>query len=374
MNPAQLIGPASPLGYPAPFWFIELFKVLGFILHLVPMNLWFAGTILVMLMQIVGGKDAKQWSNRLINQMPVIIAFGINFGIVPLLFTQVAYYRVFYPATILMAWPWFAVIALLTLAYYGVYIYIIGIRKNQLTFISRFAGWVAAIFFIVIGFIFSNGFSLMTNLNSWADLWKRTSLAGAPLGTALNIADPTLMPRWLMIFGIALMTTAAFTVVDAAYFANRESDDYKLWASGFALKLYTLGIVWFAVMGSWYVFGTWSPEMREKMFTSPVLFLTLATALCPGLPWLLILAQRKGVMRTFAFLTGLTQFGVIALNAASRQIVQNAELSKFLDVTAEKVNIQWSPMIVFLVLFVAGLGIVVWMVSKVVMAERQLAE
>ena len=35
--------------------------------------------------------------------MPVIVAVGINLGIVPLLFIQVAYYKFFYPATILMA-------------------------------------------------------------------------------------------------------------------------------------------------------------------------------------------------------------------------------------------------------------------------------
>ena len=43
----------------------------------------------------------------LMNQMPVIVAVGVNLGVVPLLFTQVAYYRVFYPAGVLMAWPWF---------------------------------------------------------------------------------------------------------------------------------------------------------------------------------------------------------------------------------------------------------------------------
>ena len=37
----------------------------------------------------------------MINALPVVLAYGINLGIIPLLFTQVAYYQVFYPATIL---------------------------------------------------------------------------------------------------------------------------------------------------------------------------------------------------------------------------------------------------------------------------------
>ncbi|WP_205006265.1 hypothetical protein, partial [Escherichia coli] len=143
--------------------------------------------------------EAQRWSARLLKQMPVIIALGVNFGIVPLLFTQVAYYRVFYPATILMAWPRFLIIILLTFAYYGVYIYVTGFKDGaELTPFKRVAGWVSAILFVAIGFLFSNGFSLLTNLNAWPKIWQSTSVAGAPLGTALNLSDPTLLPRWLM--------------------------------------------------------------------------------------------------------------------------------------------------------------------------------
>lgn len=374
MTPTELIAPPSPLGYPVPYWFLVAFKVLGFTLHMGPMHLWFAGIPVAMIMACWGGPEAQRWSARLMRQMPVIIALGVNFGIVPLLFTQVAYYRVFYPATILMAWPWFLIIVLLTFAYYGVYIYATGLKDSaELTPFKRAAGWVSAILFIVIGFLFSNGFSLMTHLSAWPDLWQRTSVAGAPLGTALNTSDPTLLPRWLMMFGLALTTVAAYTVFDAGVFARRESSEYKSWASGFALTLYTVGLIWFAVMGSWYVFSTWAPEVREQMFSGVLMIVTMLTALGPGLPWLLILFQRRRITQTLAILTGLAQFGLLGLNAISRQIVQNIELSQFLDVTAEPVNLQLSPVIVFLVLFVLGLGVVAWMIEKVLQAEREPA-
>jgi hypothetical protein len=372
MNPTELIGPSSPLGYPAPYWFLVLFKVLGFTLHLVPMNLWYAGIIVAMLLEWRGGEHARHLSSRVMKQMPIIIALGVNFGIVPLLFVQVAYYKVFYPATILMAWPWFSVIVLLTLAYYGVYIYVIGLRDEGAAMARwrRVVGWVTAVLFIVMGFLFSNAFSLMTNVNAWPALWQSTSVAGAPLGIALNGADPTLWPRWLMMFGLALTTTAAYVVVDTGLFAVRESDEYKRGAMRVALKVYTVGMIWFALTGSWYVFGTWRPDVREMMFSGPLMVVTGLTAIGPGLPWLLILAQRRAVTRTWALVTGVAQFGVLALNAISRQIVQNAELSPFLDVTAEPVNIQWSPLVLFLVLLVAGLGTVAWMLRRLVAARR----
>jgi hypothetical protein len=54
MDPHSLAAPASPLGYPTPFWFIEFFKVLGFSLHVGPMNLWYAGTVTAVVLGLFG--------------------------------------------------------------------------------------------------------------------------------------------------------------------------------------------------------------------------------------------------------------------------------------------------------------------------------
>ena len=73
------------------------------------------------------------------------------------------------------------------------------------------------VFFIAIGFIFANGLSLMDHVGRWPELWKDHSMAGAALGTALNVGDPTLMPRWLLMFGLALGTTAVWVLVDTFF-------------------------------------------------------------------------------------------------------------------------------------------------------------
>ncbi len=368
MEPTTLMGPSNPLGYPAPYWFLVLFKVLGFTLHMIPMNLWYAGIIVAMVLSWRGDAHARRVSHRLMKPMPVIIALGVNFGIVPLLFLQVAYYKVFYPATILMAWPWLAIIVLLTVAYYGVYVYVAGLRQGDegITAWRRAVGWLTAVLFLVMGFLFSNAFSLMTRVEAWPKLWQTTSVAGAPLGIALNVDDPALWPRWLMMFGLALTTTGAYIAVDAGLLARGESDPYRRAAMRIALKVYAVGLIWFAAFGSWYVFGTWPAELREMMFSEPWVVLTGLTAIAPGLPGLLILMGRRKVTPQWAALVGGAQFLVIALNAVSRQVVQNVELRPYLDVTAERVNIQWSPLILFLLLFVAGLGVVAWMLRKMV--------
>jgi uncharacterized membrane protein len=180
-----------------------------------------------------------------------------------------------------------------------------------------------------------------------------------------------------MMFGLALTTTAAWVAVDLAFFAARESEDYKRWAQQLAIQLDTVGLIWFAIAGSWYVFGTWSPDVRGTMFHGWLLILTVLTALAPGLPWLLLLDMRRrgevGVKRRLAALVGVAQFGVLLINALSRQTVQELELREFFNASAQPVEVQWSPLLAFLSLFVVGLGVVAWMIAQAVKASARSA-
>ena len=61
-----------------------------------------------------------------------------------------------------------------------------------------------------------------------------------------------------MMFGLAQTTTAVWVLADLAFFYKKATEEYKAWAWQFAKKLYTHGMIWAAVAGTWYVFGTWS--------------------------------------------------------------------------------------------------------------------
>ena len=375
MNPGVLLAPSSPFGFPAPYWFLALFKLIGFILHMTMMHLWYAGPILGFYLWARGG-NARIFSKRLMMQMPIIVALGVNFGIVPLLFVQVAYYKVFYPSTILMAWPWLSVIILLTVAYYGVYIYASAIKNelSKLTPFKRAAGWIAALLFIIIGFIFSNEFSLMTNLEAWQRLWSESNIAGASLGLALNISDSTFWPRWLMMFGMALMSASAYIAIDSSLLAAKESAVYRRWAVQYSFKPYLVGLVWYFAMAAWYIFGTWPDDIKNLMLGGSWLILTILTAALPLLTFLLLLAvsRKDSVSRGQAIMIGLSQIMVLALNGIGRQVVQNAEIGRYLDIAAEPVRTQWSPLVLFLLLFVVGVGIIIWMLRQLPAAGQKL--
>jgi hypothetical protein len=359
---------------PAPMWFVEFFKVLGFTLHSIPMNLWYAGLLIALGLLTFGGEHGRRFGGRLMRQMPIIIAFGINLGVVPLLFTQVAYYKFFYPATILMAWFWLAIIALLIVAYYGVYAYAWGLKNgDRVDGLRQAAGWLAALCFLVIGFTFANGFSLMDHIERWFGLWHDNQVAGAATGVALNVGDPSLWPRWLMMFGLAQTTTAVWVLFDMAVFYKGASDEYKTWAWRFAKKLYTHGMIWAALAGTWYVFGTWSRDLQSFMFSWPTIVLTVATAVATGLPWLMIVMEKKCPAK-LSLVIGifLAQVGVMAINGVSRQVVQNVNIDHYItaqgakSVLDQQAATQIGPLAMFLIVFVIGVGVLGWMIRQVV--------
>lgn len=373
MDPKMLLPPENPIGYPTPFWFIELFKVLGFSLHVVSMNLWYAGTLVAAVFGVFGRGDARMVGFHIARALPIALAFGINFGVIPLLFIQVAYYQFFYPATILMAWPWFAVFWMVMIAYYAAYLYRLSTYNKFSPKLGGIAAWVGAGIFLVVGFLFANAMSLMARPEGWWEIFNHANAGGAATGVALNLGDATLVPRWLFMFGIAITTTAAYVMVDAAYLSDGETEGYRKYAAKFSAMLYTVGLLWFVGFGSWYIFGT-EMEMARKALANPVMKIVFPlTAVSPGLVWLLIMLQRKEPKRRLAALAGAAQFGVIALNAVSRQWVQNMHIAPYADLGAKKVDPQNSALIVFLLLFVGGLALIVWMLGKVVQANRAAA-
>lgn len=369
MDPTHFIAPGTELGQPAPLWFLFAFKVIGFLLHVIPMSLWFIGFLLALILAQTSHTQAQQLSRRLGLQMPIIVAMGINFGIVPLLFLQVLYGRVFYPATILMAWPWFSIIILLPLAYYGVYLYAIGLKKGgPLPKWRIAAGWLAACVFVHIGTVWTRAMTLLTNLPAWEGEARRTDVAGAVTGWASNWGDPTIWWRFLLFCGLATMTVAIYCYVDSILLARQATPAYRAWVASFSTKIFLVGLVAYGVFGSLYLkvlpvratmlAGTWLP----------------VTALAIGLPvvvLLLLVALGKKQNAFAAFVLGLAQIAVMGLHAVVRQGIQFTELGKYLDLSEMPVHTQVLPIVIFLLLFVGAVGTVLWMLWRLVAEGAQ---
>ena len=56
---------------------------------------------------------------------------------------------------------------------------------------------------------------------------------------------------------------------------------------------------------------------------------------------------------------------MLGFNAASRQVVQHLELARYFDISKQPIETQWSPLVIFLIAFVLGLGVIAWMIRQV---------
>jgi len=55
----------------------------------------------------------------------------------------------------------------------------------------------------------------------------------------------------------------------------------------------------------------------------------------------------------------------------SRQIVQNVEVGRLYDVSAQPTAVQWGPMAMFLAAFLAGAAVIGWIIAQILKAPPE---
>ncbi len=360
----------------APLWFIIFFRILGFVLHALLMNLWLVGIPLALWLNRSRNPNARRWSGQLLRQMPIFIAFGINFGIVPLLFIQYLYSRTFYPATILMAWHWLSIIALLLPAYYGVYFYALSLKKNpeSVSVRARLAGWTAALLFTIVGFFFVNGLTLTAEPELWKELWLTHGTAGAALGTGSAIRNAEIWPRFGMMFGLAFGTLAVWTLINRAFsLSHSESEDesekaFFRWSARAARLLAGLGMMLFIPCALIFV------SLLEKgpSLDAPLPALANVWLAGPILTFLASLFFASCGGKLTAILTLLVQVLSISIFACVRLWIQALQLESHLPLNQFKVQTDWGPMLLFLGTALFGVLILLWMLRIVLRNLRAI--
>ena len=114
MNEIVSIPSYQPIPFPAPFVVLEVLLVLGFFLHLIPMNISLVGGFVSAICLFIGGENADSFYSRIGKQLafslPIFTSFAITQGIVPLLFIQLLYGPLFYTSSILMGSYWISIV------------------------------------------------------------------------------------------------------------------------------------------------------------------------------------------------------------------------------------------------------------------------
>ncbi|MDR2171648.1 MAG: hypothetical protein LBP59_16010 [Planctomycetaceae bacterium] len=387
----------------------QFFKVLGFVLHTIPMGIWFAGLPLAILCLIWNGRNSSRFARRIFCQLPIMLAIGINFGIVPLLFTQTLFYKPFYTATILMAWHWFAVIPILIVGYYSVYLAAFSVaakpsiqnakktnKRNKNSSASNtftiIFGVIASACLIAIGIMIVNGQTLMVRQDLWATIMERTGFYGATTGLANNMSDPSVWIRLSTVFAISMITAAVWCIFDSHFLlqkingannanntnnideANNIDVAYRRWTLLFAGVVTAIALFGLALIGCvaavFKITGFVAAKISDLPVTelsflialivllAIVFILTLAMCLCVGLRGKILVA-----LVVFSHVAALGCFGIL------RQLGQNMQLHKYVE-SAQYLSIQWEAFIPFLIIFVIGAIVVGWMLRQIVVSRN----
>jgi hypothetical protein len=295
-------------------------------------------------------------------QLPVVMALGINFGIVPLLFLQTTYYKAFYTATILTAWYWIAVIPILIVGYYSLYIAAYsGERRGRMILFSI----LASLCLICIGILNTNGLTLMVSSEQWGEMISRTSYYGAVLGTAHNFQDSMLWMRLATMFGLGLMTAGVWAAFDSHFLLRAEAAgvpvQYRQWTTTLALIMTFVGVVILIPIGTEFVIQSRSDHASTTAYPCFDYVLVLASFVFTA-----FLLAKKTSKSWLVGIAAIVQFLTLATFGVIRQIGQNEGMATFIDVSKLPEAVQWDTLIAFLVCFLLGVGVIVWMVAQCV--------
>lgn len=212
----------DPIPVPGEIGLILFLLYLTFFVHVVLMNTLLGGLVLTFVSEIVSRRSADaqcrhrhvHLAEQLSHILPFTVSLTITFGIAPLLFVQGIYGQFFYTSSVLMAWIWLAVVLLILIGYYSLYLYTRGFAR-----FARRRYWfvgLSMVMFLTVAFIYVNNLTLMQTPQKWLAIY--TSTKGS--GWHWNLDEATLWPRYLH-FALSAVAVAGMLVLGLGF---REKD------------------------------------------------------------------------------------------------------------------------------------------------------
>lgn len=358
----------EPIPLPAPVWLFKVLDVVTVSLHFVAVQLLIGGLLIGVVWALTGRLRRQpvltDAAGNIVTRLPILMVYVINLGVPPLLFAQVLYGRAIYTSSILIGVAWISVIFLLMLDYS--LLYIIAGRART----GRLWGHIALVSLVVTGFIaliYSTNMTLMLRPQTWTSMYRVD-----PLGTHLNAADPTVLPRWLLMVcgglatgGVGLVLLGMLRTVRA------ETGQYMQTWGG---RIAAFGIIGQITCGTWAVLS--QPADVKALLSQATVYrlsmgfwLVLATLV-------LVIAIRTSMLTSrtswrWPGLLGVVTLLEVIFLALSRSGVQDLSLlARGMDVWDRNVVSNWLVTSLFLVLFVVGLLVLGWLAVVVARAKK----
>jgi len=349
MNP--VIPAPVPIPLPAPPWLVQILLVFTYVLHVLPMNLLVGGAVILAVSTYLGRRDRRhrELARRAARVLPPVVAFAITFGVAPLLFVQLLYGQLFYTSSVLMAWPWLAVVLFLLVAYYGIYWF-----NFQQEVLGARAFWVmllTALLLLHIMMTFTQNLSLMQHPQDFYAKFLQT-----PVGNYLGSFDVGTMARFAH-FLVAAVAVAGLGLALLARAWRQEAPELAAWARGYGAKWFMAGTGIEFLVGLGFLFSL-PPEIRSLFLGGD----WLASAILAAAVVLAVLAVAAAPRSPAA--SAVAIIGTVSLMAVVRHLLRIAYLRPYFDPRVLPVQGQWVVFALFVVLLLAGGGVLGWMLYK----------
>ncbi|MGC2250205.1 MAG: hypothetical protein WA626_05990 [Acidobacteriaceae bacterium] len=356
MMQPNLIPVLDPNPLPAPYWVFKLLLIVTCFVHILARNFLLGGAVLALVSKWRLRKqvDGNRVFFDVAKKLPVFLPATITLGIAPLLFVQVLYGQFFYTSSIIMAWPWFFVLVLLTLAYYGFYYvsFHSGKRPGRAGVVMLFS----VILVCLIGFVYSNNLTLSLVPSRWGAKYFAN-----PSGWHLNLSESTLIPRFLHFFIAAVAVGGLLLVFVSLANWNRDRE-YARQLLRFGGRAFMYATMAQFLVGVWFLVSL--PREMLMLFTGNGFWATalLLVGVFSASAAILMMsyAIRKQDIRVAAFYVPGFIAVVILTMCVMRDILRDAYLKPYYHPERFIVHTQWSVFPLFLALFIGG--VVLWFV------------
>jgi len=351
-DPATLIAAAPPV--PVPWELLEALRLAVFLLHIIAMNILLGGALIAAFAHGRGGVLPGSASRSLAHALPTVMAITVNLGVPPLLFIQAVYGHLFYTSSILMAWVWLAVVAILIVAYYGLYLHDGRAGAGAPSPFVR----PAAVLLAANAFIYVCNLSQTQNPALWATAAGR---AGGVTGWFLPLADPALFPRFthFLVGAVAVAGLALALAARQGWFMARDER-----AEAFGLRVFFFATLTQIAAGAWFLVSQPGVVSERFLGGSP-----LATGLL-GLAGVLTVAALICAQQRLVPACALTTLGVLSVMVLMREAVRLSQLAPYFHPQDLHLVPEPGPAVLFAFILAVGLGALAWLARQFRLAGR----
>lgn len=345
MNPAALIPAPDPLQ--VPWGWFQFLLLLTFFLHMIAMNIMIGCGVICFVKQLVNPAKNHLLCRDISGKITYAVAFTVNLGVAPFLFLQVLYGQFVYTSSIIMGACWLSVIFFLTAAYALAYLHKFRFDAWQLGPRRWLLGTSLACL-LLIGFFFTNNMTLMLTPATWPQYFRH------PGGFFLNLAEPTLVARYLHSMTAAVATGGLFLAL-LAHFKKQLPDDERRARIKNGLQWFTYATMVQIAIGIVFFLSLPKPVLRIFLGGN-----WLATLLFSGSLIGSFYSIKFGVRERLWPATAALAVTIL-LMVLVRDLARHAYLAPYFHLADLPVALQYSPLATFLLILVIGLGIVAYM-------------